>query len=330
MPRKFRGAKITRRIRRKLDQQGYEADVTLIDRPEWHFGSSPNLVETRLKQNGEIHILHHSISIPATDDNVDYIVAMTQQILGVKLTTIEALKQQCGHALRKDEGFIVSERSGFDPIVHLPVSLLDILRNEHQQEVSFPSRIGKMLYNDIQAENTAQDNLTHDKKRRTSSGNPKPIRIGNLFAHFLRGREDGWDILVRVLPFLQSALSDIKTFDGGTIITVDKVATGIPVQGIRWSIKGSDVHLKDYTREQWSIDGDTLLIRSDFPQSIVDSLAGRRLGDVVEGLPLDPKLTITAAKLRKSPWKGVSLKLSGRPILPEELEKELKQKRAEK
>ena len=325
MPRSYRGAHLARRIRRRLEQNGYPAEVRIIEKPAWHPHTTPFLIETRIEDNGT-YILHHPVKIPTPSDTVDALIARTMEIRGVPEEAIRKRLDQCGHSLSKDEGYLALDRWSCDPMIIVPTIMLDVLRRRWDTVMSFPHPIGNSLPGDYSLPDSMHQHIEADRKRRMKDGTPKPLRIGGLFSEILRQREDGASILMRVIPFLERALDEADKGNDGSVITVEKVVSGIPDLGMRWSIKGNRVHLKDYDRPQWSITGDTLLLKQDMPQAIVESLPGRRLGDLVEGLPLDPNLTITRAVRRRSPWSGVSLGLFARATSPKELAAQLKRK----
>lgn len=325
MPRSYRGAHLVRRIRRRLEQNGYPAQVRIIEKPAWHPHTTPFLIETRIEDNGT-YVLHHPAVIPTQTDKVDAIITRTMETRGVPEDAIQKRLDQCGHSLSKDEGYLALDRWSCDPIIIVPTIMLDVLRRRWDTFMSFPHPIGNSLPGDLALPESMHQHIEADRKRRLRDGSPKPLRIGGLFSEILRHREDGADILMRVVPFLERALDETVDTGDGSVITVEKVMSGIPNLGMRWSIKGNRVHLKDYDRPQWSITGDTLLLKQDMPQAIVESLRGRRLGDLVEGLPLDPNLTITRAVRRRSPWSGVSLGLMAQATSPKELAAQLKRK----
>lgn len=325
MPRSYRGAHLARRIRRRLEQNGYPAQVRIMERPTWHPHTTEHLIETIVEDNGP-HVLHHPVKIPTPSDTVDAIIERTMDIRGVPMFAIQERLDQCGHSLDKEEGFLALDRWSCDPLIVIPTKMVDVLRRRWECVMSFPYLAGNPLPGDHALYDTMHRHIEADRKRRLKDGMVKPLRIGGLFAELLRQREDGSEILMRVVPFLENALDDAVKGDAESVITVEKVTSGIPDLGMRWSIKGNQVHLKEYDRPQWSIDGDTLLLKQDLPQTLVDGLHGRNLGEVVEGLPLDPHLRINRTKLRRSPWSGVALGLFTRSVSPRELAEELKRK----
>lgn len=325
MPRSYRGAHLVRRIRRRLEQNGYPAEVRIIEKPVWHPHTTPFLIETRIEDD-DTYVLHHPVKIPTPTDKVDAIIARTMEIRGVPQDAIRERLDQCGHSLSKDEGYLALDRWSCDPMIIVPTIMLDVLRRRWDTFMSFPHPTGNSLPGDYALPDSMHQQIEADRKRRLRNGSPKPLRIGGLFSEILRHHEDGADILMRVIPFLERALDEAVDTADGSVITIEKVTSGIPNLGMRWSIKGNRVHLKDYDRPQWSITGDTLLLKQDMPQAIVESLRGKHLGELVEGLPLDPNLTITRAVRRRHPWSGVSLGLLAQATSPKELAAQLKRK----
>lgn len=325
----YRGGHLTRRIRRRLDQAGYPAEVSIIPRPDWYRMTTEQLIETRIEVDGEIHVLHHSTKMPTRHDQVERIIARTMEIEGVPMSAVQKRLDECGHSLRAEEGFLALDRWGGDPMIIIPTKMVDVMRRRWETTMFFPHPCGTPVPGDYTLPESMRLHIESDRKRRLPDGTIKQVLIGGLFAAFLREREDGEDILMRVVPFLEKALDDADKGNNGSVITVERVTSGIPDLGMQWTIKGNHIHLKDYDRPQWSINGDTLLLKQAFPQTVVDGLVGKLLGDVVEGLPLDPHRMILQAKLRKSPWSGVALKLSARAVSATELMAEIQRKTRE-
>jgi len=320
----YRGGRLVRRIRRPLEQAGYPAEVSIVPRPEWHPTTTEHLIETRIEMNGETHVLHHPTKIPTAMDKVEAIVARTMHIGGVPMSTVQERLDQCGHSLCADGGFLALDRWSCDPIIIIPTTMVDVMRRQWETVMSFPYPMGNALPGDYSLPDRMHRHIECDRKRRLANGTVKQVRIGGLFAAFLRERNDAEEILMRVIPSLEDALDRADMGDDGSVITVERVTSGIPVLGMKWSIKGNHIHLKDYDRPQWSIDGDTLLLKQELPQTVVDGLPGRLLGEVVDGLPFNPHRMILQAKLRRPPWSGVALKISGRAVAAEELMAEIR------
>jgi len=325
----YRGGHLVRRIRRALERAGHPAEVSLVSKPEWYHQTTSFLLETRLTHEGQVHVLHHSTRIPTRTDAVDRIIERTLAMKGVPLSTIEERIARCGPTHDRSAGWLVLERSGSDPLVLVPTTMYDVLRRRWDMIMSFPHSCGSMVPGDTMLEPIVQTHIDADARRRDAKGNPTSVMIGGLFAEVLRRHEDGADILMRVIPSLEEALDEADKGNTGSAVTVDRVISGAPVLGMKWTLKDRLVHLKDYDRPQWSITGDTLVIKQAFPQTVVDGLIAKHLGDVIEGLPLDPGLVIRRARLRRSPWSGVGLGLSAKAVHPDDLARELKVRTAE-
>ena len=324
----YRGGHLVRRIRRRLEQAGYPAEVSILTKPEWHPTTTDNLIETRIEIDGETHVLHHPAKMPTPQDKVEAIIARTMEIGGVPMSEVQKRLDQCGHSLRAEEGFLAIDRWSCDPMIVIPTSMVDVMRRRWETVMSFPHPCGQPLPGDYSLPDSMHTHIECDRKRRLPNGMIKRIRIGGLFAAFLREREDAESILMRVVPLLEDALDATDKGDAGSVITVERVTSGIPDLGMKWTIKGNHVHLKEYDRPQWSIDADTLLLKQALPQTVVDGLPGKLLGDVVEGLPFASHRMILQAKLRRSPWSGVALKISARAVSVDELMAEIKGERA--
>jgi hypothetical protein len=325
----YRGGHLVRRIRRALERAGHPAEVSLVARPEWCHQTTPFLIETRLTHDGEIHVLHHAAKIPTRADAVDRIIERTLAMKGVPLSMIEERIARCGPTHDRSAGWLVLERSGSDPLLLVPTTMYDVLRRRWDMIMSFPHSCGRMVPGDTMLEPIVRTHIDADARRRDAKGDPTSVMIGGLLAEVLRRHEDGADILMRVIPSLEEALDEADKGNTSSAVTVDRVTSGAPISGMKWTLKDRLVHLKHYDRPQWSISGDTLVIKQAFPQTVVDGLIGKRLGDVIEGLPLDAELIIRRARLRRSPWSGIGLGLSAKAVHPDDLARELKAGMAE-
>lgn len=321
--RKYKGAHLLRRIRRQLEQAGHKAEVSFISVPDWTHYPKGMLIETRITKNKAVRVLHHSVQIPATDLTIAKILNHTIMNTGQTVAQVEEILDIFGACLRREDGYLMMERLGCDPALVVPVTMIDLIGREHKMALYLPSKGKSPMPGDDRAQVMNRAHIECDQKRRDPKGRPRPVLIGNLFAHYLRHRTDGAEVLEQVLPSLAKAVDEADYGDGGSVITVLKAITGLPDQSLRWSIKERAIHIADHAHDRWEIDRDTLLIKIDLPQSVVAGLPGMKLGEVVSGLPFDPNLRISQAKLRRAPWSGVALKLKGRPICPQKLAQEL-------
>lgn len=323
--RTYQGARLIRRIRRQLEQAGRRAEVSLIPVPEWLEGSfdKASLIEIKTFKGSSVQVLHHSVRMPVDEINIDRIVKRSLHNDGQTVAQIEDILDILGHPLRKDEGYLMMERFSCNPALVVPVRMIDLIGREHDMSLYLPSSGKHPMPGDGRAQIMNQAHFECDEKRRDANGNPRPVKIGSLFAHYLRHHPAGASILEQVIPRLAETIDNADHRDGGSAVTVLQAKTGLPDKRLRWGIKDRTIHIVDHDHTKWAIEKDTILIKIDLPQSMVTGLVGKRLSEAIDGLPFDPGLVITHAKLRRAPWSGVSLKIKGSAITPQMLADEL-------
>lgn len=323
--RTYKGAHLIRRIRRQIEQAGRRAEVSLIPVPDWLEGSfdKASLIEIKTFTGSSVQVLHHSVRMPVDEINIDRIVKRSLHNDGQTVAQISDILDILGPPLRKEEGYLMMERFSCNPALVVPVRMVDLIGREHDMSLYLPSSGKHPMPGDDRAQIMNQAHFECDEKRRDASGNPRPVKVGSLFAHYLRHHPEGASILEQVIPLLAETIDNADHREGGSAVTVLQAKTGLPNAGLRWGIKDRTIHIVDHDHARWAIEKDTLLIKVDLPQSMVTGLAGKRLGDIIDGLPLDPELVVTHAKLRRSPWSGVSLKIRGTSVCPQKLAREL-------
>ena len=321
----YKGAHLIRRIRRQIEQTGRTAEVSLIPVPEWLNGSydRATLIEIKIFKGSSAKILHHSVRMPVDEINIDRIVQRSMNNDGQTVAQIEEILSVFGPSLRKDEGYLMMERFSCNPALVVPVRMIDLIGREHDMSLYLPSSGRHPMPGDDRAKIMNEAHIECDTKRRDSNGRQRPVRIGALFAHYLRHHPAGASILEQVIPRLAETIDNADHRDGGSAVTVLQAKTGLPDKRLRWGIKDRTIHIVDHDHPKWAIEKDTILIKIALPQSMVTGLVGKRLSEVIDGLPFDSGLVITHAKLRRAPWSGVSLKIKGSAITPETLSDEL-------
>lgn len=321
--RKYSPGHLTRRVRRELARMGVEADVIWRDAPSYRTSMSPRIIETRIRKDGETFIMHHAAGDRGNDNDVARIVfEVTEDIPGASEAEVEAVRARYRGALIEGEEnwSLVTRRwttRGKRLSTLVPVKLLDIAGRPHPMVIDWAGA------GDFQAHSWAMRHLECDRARRDARGRPKKVRIGGGLAAVLRMRGDGLERAERLMDDLAAVIDRADMPNDMSAVTLVKVKGGDAE--LRWQISGRDIQIDDYRVAGARISVNSLILERTLPEQLLAAMQGRRLGDVVEGAPVNPETRIREARVRRRPWAGTTLSLDLKPIAPEDLVDELRQ-----
>lgn len=319
--RKYSPGHLARRVRRTLGGMGYKAAVNWIDRPSYSTTMPERIMETRVLRDGAVHIMHHSSCVPGTDVDVYRIVhALTEGEPGVREDEIAAVRARYGEAVRKGDGMwslVTRYHGGVDARMRIlvPVDLLDLLGRVHPMVIDWSGPA------EFRTHSWATRHLDCDRSRRDVKGGPKGVRVGGGLAAVLRSRVDGLERAARLFEDVAATMSKADLGDDMSEVTIVMMRGGD--DEVRWRISGREIHVDGYRVPGGEVTGDRVSLDQTLPEQIAVAMAGRPLGELVEGLPLDPAIVVKEARTRRRPRPGTTLRLSVRPIAIEDLVKEL-------
>ena len=322
--RKYSQGHLAQRVRRELARLGVDAEVAWRDAPTYRTSMPPRIVETRVRRDGATFVMHHSANARGDDRDVTRIVAaVTQDEPGVREAEVEAVRERYRGALARGEGnwSLVTRRwttGGTRTSTLVPVDLLDIAGRTHPMVIDWAGA------GDFQAHSWAMRHLECDRARRDSRGRPRGVRIGGGLAAVLRTRGDGLRRAERLIGDLEAVIDRPDLPGDMSAVTLVKIKGGD--DEVRWHISGREIHIDDYRVPGGTISVNSLILEQALPEQLLAAMAGRRLGDLVEGAPVDPGTIVKEARTRRRPWAGTTLRLDLRPTAPEALIEELRRR----
>lgn len=323
--RKYSPGHLARRVRRELERLGHDVAVEWIDRPAYPSTMPDRILETRVRRDGRVLVMHHSACLPGTDRDVSRIVhAMTEDEPGVRTEEIAAIRARYGGALRKGDGMwslVTRHHGGVTARMRtlVPVDLLDLAGRTHAMVLDWSGGM------DFKTHSWAMTHLECDRGRRDANGVPKALRIGGGLAAVLRSRPDGLERAERLISELSTIIDGADLPNDMSRVTLVRIKGGDAQ--VAWHISGRDIQIDDYRFEGGRIGVNSLIVDTVLPEQVIGAMAGRRLGDVVEGSGLDPAITIREARSRRRPSPGTTFVLDLKPIGVDELIQELRRTR---
>lgn len=299
--RRLATAHFVRRIRRGLEQAGLDARVTIAKWPDDGAATGgrflpPKLimVETR-RLDGACTTTHHIFNEPPDRRQAGWIVArLTGATAPMDDDQNERLLEHFDRIRARDVPLLRLIAGGTIQfwMCRFVVEVRDVLERmgRHVVEWSPPQdgvrdrkneRLLQLL--DQHAENSRPD------------GEWRGLTAGRGLAAHLSVRPDRSMAAAWIMPALEQAVdaAAAERVSGGPASS-DQLR--IEVDDMRLALKGSVLHLSNH-----DVGGDVIVLDNTvrlpmkLPLQIAKGLAGRRLGDVVEGTALDPDVTIGSA-----------------------------------
>lgn len=327
MPKRYSQGHFARRLRRQLAAHGHDCDVEWMAKPSYRSIHSDTLIRVTTRSERGIEVMHHSVASPPGVDCLTRILAnqlRNPDAMGATSGMIYAAHQAIGSSvvLEPDMPPIVYRASGDD---HLSVDLvmrpLDVIGRPHQMTIAYPLTQGHH-----RTKTFVVDLKRADARRRTRGGRPVGLRVGAGLATILRAHPDGLAMAREIMPGLARSV-DLAEGAGSEQSEVTVVEARARIRGVYITVSARDIAVVGHElAKDITINGDIITIPDHLPEQVMILIAGRTLGEVIEGLPIASTTVIRRAYGKKS---GTALVIDGSAITLASLMRELETRDAE-
>lgn len=324
MPKRITEGTLVRKVCRRLSERFADVDVRILPVPAYRSVFEGRMLETVVaKEGGERHRLHHGIGDRLGPDTAQRIVGVTARNMGMTDATVEALAKPLAACLRTGPGFEPLVQADWDGAVHVdvPVAMVDMGGRTHEMVRRLWEKDRKPRWVTAQQESQMEIDVELDTRRRDRLNRVLPLSIGGLSALRLSTMPEGREIAEGLCDRLAAAIDGVTSASDMTAISVSEAK--FDHGGMRWRIKGRTFHLQEAVFPGGSIDGRVLSLDATLPEAVLAGCGGRRLGEVVSGVPLPDDTVIASAKTRRS-GRPTALQLEARDVRIDEFTNKLR------
>lgn len=330
MPKKLKRCRLLRRIRLAIEAQERVCEVRFIPMPEWLSSQNDELIETITIIGGKRHILHHHYGTGSINW-AETIASKAINIIGASNAQIAKIITDLGPAYDPEIGYIVEECMGMNPSFRSKAKFVDLIRRKHLMDVRIPIDVGLPNVYENDARRFVYNEINYSRSRTKSDGYPKPIMVSPLCAHFLREHPEGLSMAELLMEKFSEDIHNIYVNSNSRtegLISVTKAVAEFKGHDIKFDIENSTINAR-LIDTQWTMSGNVLKIKAQLPETIIATLPGKKLNQLVEGMPYFGDHIIKEARSLKTATKWTSITLEGKKVEFNHLLEKLKSRKAD-
>jgi len=152
--------------------------------------------------------------------------------------------------------------------------------------------------------------------------------VSPLCAHFLLEYPEGLSLAEQLMPKFSADLENIygnSSDRSQGLISIEKAIAEFKDHDIKFDIENCTINAR-LIETQWTMSGNVLKIKAQLPETILVTLPGKKLNQLIEGMPFFNQLTIKEARSLKSPKGWISITLEGKKVKFNHLLEKLRQR----
>jgi len=327
MDKPLKRCRLLRRIRLAIEKSGLQCEVRFIPMPEWLSSKNVDMIETVVIKDEKRHVLHHHYGTGSIHW-AETIAHKVINIHGASSAQIAKVITDLGPAYDPVIGYIIEESMGMNPSFRTLAQFVDLIGRQHVIDTRYPIDLGLSNIYERETKMFMVNQINSNWSRIQKDGTPKPIMVSPLCAHFLLEYPEGLSLAEQLMPKFSADLENIygnSSDRSQGLISIEKAIAEFKDHDIKFDIENCTINAR-LIETQWTMSGNVLKIKAQLPETILVTLPGKKLNQLIEGMPFFNQLTIKEARSLKSPKGWISITLEGKKVKFNHLLEKLRQR----